>query len=166
MKRIVVPGDPVPWERAGARIAGKPPKQWIEFYPPKQTRVQETTIAAAWQAEHGLVKLTGPLKLSAAFAFARPSGHFGTGRNASTVKPQHLSASPGGRGNRNADDQRTGGDLDNLLKLVCDALNDVAYVDDGQLVAFGEVTKFFVDQGGLAAPATMIGVEPFSGALL
>ena len=54
--------------------------------------------------------------------FARPKGHFGTGRNEGVLKksaPEHMMVKP---------------DADNVVKAVIDALNGVAFLDDKQII--------------------------------
>jgi len=67
-------------------------------------------------------KKAGPLTIRCLFVFARPKSHYGTGRNALILKdkaPEHHLKIP---------------DVDNLIKFVCDCLNNTAYADDCQLV--------------------------------
>lgn len=62
--------------------------------------------------------LKEPLKVEIEFAFKRPKSHFGTGKNANTVKtsaPIWHTGTP---------------DLDNLIKFVCDSLNGIFWHDD------------------------------------
>ena len=64
---------------------------------------------------------TAPLRIIIVFYMPRPKAHFRTGKFKHLLKPeipiQH-SNTP---------------DLDNLVKLVCDALNKVFYKDDSQI---------------------------------
>ena len=167
--KIVVPGDPTPWERAGVKImpGGKARKiegyvyrPWPRFNVPTQTAKAEKAVAEAWKAAgHARIEKGIPCVMRAIFVFARPDGHYGTGRNAAVVKPAVQSKRPGGRGNKNRAGQRTGGDLDNCVKLVSDGLNEVAYADDGQIVELTAM-KLFVDQAGVSAPATLVEIWP------
>lgn len=66
--------------------------------------------------------LAGALVMYVTFYMPRPKGHFGTGRNVDKLKssaPVHHTKKP---------------DLDNLVKFVKDCLNEVAWVDDSQVV--------------------------------
>src|SRR5512146_558422 len=77
-------------------------------------QVRQYAPAAPW---------TEPLFLHLAFVIARPKGHYGSGRNAQVIKPAYAKAQPTGKP-----------DIDNLVKLVQDALAGVFYRDDQQIV--------------------------------
>lgn len=82
---------------------------------------------AAGQAYGGGVLRSTPVHVSAVFKFQRPKSHYGTGRNASVLKPsapEHL-VSKGA----------VYGDGDKLVRAVFDAMIGVMYVDDGQVVS-------------------------------
>lgn len=72
--------------------------------------------------------------VDAVFYFARPKSHFGTGRNASRLKPS-APAFPTTRAN---------GDGDKLARALLDALTGVAITDDSQ-VADLRIRKRFAD---------------------
>lgn len=157
---FVLEADPVPWPRAGARIVGKPPKQFIQFYVPDEAKQHARAIRDAWRAEgHGRFDAHVPLALFAVFVFDRPAGHYGTGRNAAVVKPACLPLKPRGPGSTGKDGKRHGGDLDNLVKMVKDALSETAYVDDADVVQF-EAEKLFTDQAGVAGAQTIVELRP------
>lgn len=66
--------------------------------------------------------LEGPVCVEMIFVLPRPKGHFGTGKNACTLKPsapRHPTSKP---------------DLDNLEKFVSDCCNGVLWADDNQVV--------------------------------
>jgi Holliday junction resolvase RusA-like endonuclease len=76
----------------------------------------------AREAMAGRPPLAGPLELDVAFMFARPKGHYRTGRHAGQLKP-------------NAPiycDKRP--DLDKLLRAVGDAIAGIVAVDDAAIV--------------------------------
>lgn len=175
---VQIMGDPLPWPRAGAQVKpGRDPhtvkgvsphdlfkagwvwQPWINFYMPAEEAHRCDQIEAIWKAAGLPFFEKERLVFRAEFIFARPSGHFGTGKNAGTVKPQFMDARPGGRGNKNADGLRTGGDIDNLCKLVLDALNKVAFADDGQIARI-EAEKCFVDQADADRPQTIFDLLP------
>lgn len=79
-------------------------------------------------------KLTrSPVMLEINFHFTRPTGHFGTGRNAGIVKasaPKHVTVKP---------------DLTNLVKATEDALKGIAWHDDSQVVGM-QLAKVYGDK--------------------
>lgn len=157
---FVLDGDPMPWPRAGARIVGKPPRQFISFYTPKPAKARMDELAAAWRDQgHGRFEAHVPLLLFCVFVFDRPAGHYGTGRNAATVKPAFISRRPAGPGSTGKDGKRHGGDVDNCVKLIKDALAGVAYVDDADVVKV-EAEKLFTDQAGVARAQTIVELRP------
>ena len=83
----------------------------------------EARIAAAGHdALDGGELLDGPLSVMVDFYFSRPTGHFGTGRNAGQVRagaPVHMVTKP---------------DLDKLVRAL-DALSGIVWRDDNQVVA-------------------------------
>lgn len=90
-----------------------------------------SSIAAQWLAP----TLDEPLRLWVVFAFARPAGHFGTGRNATVLKAS-------------APISHTGKpDLDKLVRSTMDAIKDAGVVrDDSRIV---EITAYKLYVGGL-----------------
>jgi len=81
------------------------------------------SVAATAHDEMGNAPLfTGGVQLDVTFVFPRPGGHFGTGRNAGSVKasaPEHMTVRP---------------DLSKLVRAVEDSLTGVVYRDDSQVV--------------------------------
>ena len=168
-------GDPMPWPRAGLRVQpGKGPGEavltikgaryvrnpFVGHYTPTEAARRMEALRGAWARSGARPFEEGePLLVEVEAIFARPVGHYGTGRNAGIVKPQFLTARPGKGGNKNADGRRTGADEDNLGKLVKDALTGVAYPDDGQ-IAESRVRKLYVDQAGVVEPQTVVLVAP------
>ena len=88
--------------------------------------------------------LTAPLRIIIVFYLPRPKIHFRTGKFKHLLKPnqpiQH-SNTP---------------DLDNLVKLVCDALNKVFYKDDSQISQL-KAEKLYTDVG--EKPRTEVHIE-------
>lgn len=72
------------------------------------------------------------------FVFPRPKSHFGSGRNAETLKAS-APAQPCGRGVP---------DIDKLIRAVLDALTGVIWFDDSQ-VAYVEAMKRYGDSPGV-----------------
>lgn len=79
--------------------------------------------------------LVGPLVVSMVFSFNRPKGHWRTGRNAGLLKDS-APGFPHGRP-----------DLSKLARSTEDALTDVVWVDDAQIVGYRHLTKVYVGSG-------------------
>jgi Holliday junction resolvase RusA-like endonuclease len=104
---IVVPGKPMTWARAKNKWSGGKATYFTDDL--RSAKMGE--VAMLWQVA-GHPRLEGPLELACVFIFDRPKKHFNA---AGALKPQFRHARPG-RG-------KYGGDLDNLVKLIQDALN-------------------------------------------
>lgn len=96
---------------------------------------RETFAAEARDAWRYHDQITGPARLWVRFTFDRPKTHYRTGRNSLLLRdsaPSH----PG----------RADGDLDKLVRAVCDALTDAGvWVDDTQLVDL-RARKFYAGE--------------------
>lgn len=96
------------------------------------------TIVAYSAHKHRPEKLlAGPIKLELIFHVARPKGHYGSGRNAGHVKssaPARPTTKP---------------DVLKLARGVEDALTDVLYQDDAQIVD-EHLHKVYSDTPGVA----------------
>lgn len=68
--------------------------------------------------------IEGSAMLSISFTFARPAGHYGTGKNSGKIKPVHVNARPTGKP-----------DLTNIVKRTEDALKGITWHDDAQVVS-------------------------------
>lgn len=128
MIRFEVPGEPQALKRARFgrnKRTGRP-----QTFDPAENGSAKAQVLYHWrQAGADDFDRHVPLRLEVRCHFKRPASHFGTGRNAATLKPsapEHWHS------------QRPDGD--NLLKLVKDALNEFAWHDDAQ-VADARVTK-------------------------
>lgn len=97
-----------------------------QFFTPKDREKRMDDVGLLWQAQ-GQPRFGRGVWIAAGFEFVfeRPPSHYGTGRNRHLVKAS-APAYPGLGKN--------GGDLDNLVKLMKDALNTIAYHDDSQIV--------------------------------
>jgi Holliday junction resolvase RusA-like endonuclease len=131
---LVVPGDPVPLERA--RVGRG------RHYLPARSRAYRELVQGCW-LEAGSPSLgDAPFTVSAAFHVARPAAHYGTGCNAQTLKPSAAGAVPGG-------------DIDNLTKGVLDALTGLAFTDDRQAICLSGVHKFWAAPGEARTEVTL-----------
>lgn len=119
-------------------------------YTPTSTLQAKHWIKEAWrEAGHGMVR--GPVRVDVTAIFARPKGHYGTGRNAERLKP---SAPPWPT-------TRTSFDRDNLDKLVLDALTEAKAIQDDSFVVDGRVRKMYARSvGRYTLPGWVIGVWP------
>lgn len=92
----------------------------------------------------GTVPFTGPVRLNVAFHFARPKGHFGTGKNADRVKasaPVVPIVKP---------------DVTKLIRTVEDALTGIMWRDDSQVV-YQAISKHYTLDG----PHCWIAIEDY-----
>ena len=130
-------GDPVGWERTGYnhRTGAK--------YTQKRTRQRETDIAWAYKRAGGRLQASTSdfVRLSVFSIYPIPKSAskakktaMADGRILPTVKP----------------------DVDNVLKLIMDALNGVAYLDDKQVVD-ARCAKMYADN-----PCTIVSLETVS----
>lgn len=107
----------VPVGKARARsVPGRRP------YTPKPTRAAEKQIATEWMVA-GRVRLPdGPIDLWVTATMPRPARHYRKDGSLSAEGCRH--ARPTGKP-----------DLDNVVKLIADALNGLAWRDDAQIVS-------------------------------
>lgn len=138
-----IPGDPQALKRARIgrhRTTGRPMN-----FDPASNGTAKAEVRFAWEQAGAVSFDRGvPLRLEVRCYFKRPKSHFGTGRNADTLKasaPEKWHV------------QRPDGD--NLVKLVKDALNGFAWHDDAQ-VADVRVTKVWA---GDRHPGTEVTIE-------
>ena len=141
---FIVPGDPMPMPRVRYRIVDLPGrKPFVTTYTPKTADARKAAVAATWREESTDGPVPGHvyLGLRCRFVFPRPTSHLNA---AGDVAPRHAQTMPASRG-ASRGGRRYGGDVDNCLKLVMDALSGVAFADDQQIVAV-EGLKLYVDQ--------------------
>ena len=124
---LVIPGRPVP--KARPRVVTQDGRS--RTYTPEATRAAEELIRGAWLESHGRDPLAGPVGVKLTFSYG--------------VKPHTriqvfpLSDSPY-EGVDSIEWEAGWADVENLAKLVLDALEGVAYHNDRQ-VAYLEATK-------------------------
>lgn len=162
--RLRLAGDPMPMPRPRVRvIPGKGRKPaFAQIYTPAEAVKGEDCIARIW-ADRGYPCFPSgtSLEIRMTFGFARPGFHLDARGG---VKPRYLETRPG-KGRNEKGKPRTGGDIDNLAKLVLDALNPRtlkdgaecagAYEDDSQ-VSDLLLVKRYVDQLDWADPGLEI----------
>jgi Holliday junction resolvase RusA-like endonuclease len=100
--------------------------------------------------------ITGPVVARMVFTVHRPAGHYGTGRNAGTVKPT-AARRPATKGT---------GDLSKLIRSTEDALTAAGvWVDDALVVELSRAAKVYVgeDPEALDRPGARITVTEVAG---
>jgi Holliday junction resolvase RusA-like endonuclease len=108
---LVVIGEPAP---QGSKT------RWGTEDNPRTAPWRATISAAAHHAMNGQPPYMGPCALEIEFYFPRPKAHFGSGRNAETLKPAaptFVTRAP---------------DVDKLVRAVGDALKGYVVRDDAQ----------------------------------
>jgi Holliday junction resolvase RusA-like endonuclease len=101
--------------------------------------------AHALEAKGDAPTLTGPIGIRIIFTLDRPKNHFGTGKNASLVKP----SSP--------DFPATMPDIDKLMRAILDGLTDARVWDDDGQVVWVQATKVWSDERFSAGAYLTIG---------
>jgi crossover junction endodeoxyribonuclease RusA len=111
----------------------------------KEWRSTVKDFARQGMAENNITKLLYcAVRLDVIFYVARPKGHYGTGRNADTIKassPKYPTVKP---------------DLTKLLRSTEDALTKVLWLDDTQVVE-GHIKKAYAD--GYSTPGALITIQ-------
>ncbi len=133
--KLVIPGEPV--AKARPRFNTKTGVA----YTPKKTKSFETLVKEI-AYEHFDAPLEGPIRVDIVFCFQRPKSKMWKKK----PMPREWKA--------------TRPDWDNLGKAVCDALNGIAYRDDGQLVDV-RIRKYICS--GDEKPHTEIIIEEVEG---
>ena len=141
---VFVCGIPVGQPRPRARRAGKR----IIMYDPKTAHKWRETVAMVAGAAIKR-QLEGPLDVSLVFFFPRPKSHYGTGKNSDVLKasaPTYHTQKP---------------DIDNVCKSTLDAMNDVVYGDDKQVVKLLAEKRWAHQPGqaGLALRVVPLGLQ-------
>jgi Holliday junction resolvase RusA-like endonuclease len=122
MIKLVIPGEPV--------AKGRPRVTKWGTYTPEKTKNYETLVKELFFIEHGQTLLEGQLKIDIKAYFSIP-------KSASKKKKQ-LMLEGELRPTKKPD-------ADNILKIIGDALNDLAYKDDKQIVS-ANIEKFYSDE--------------------
>lgn len=136
MPSVFVAGEPIGKGRPRLGRNGR-------VYTPDTTRKAEHTIASAWWSP--VIDLETPVEVRVTAYYGRPQAH--------TLKSGQLSAA-----GKRAPVPMKRPDLDNVVKLVLDALNGVAYRDDSQVLRFAAKREWATEQG----PGLQIMVRPIT----
>lgn len=120
---FIIPDDPVGKARPRVTRFGT--------YTPKKTLLAEEKVKAYFKKSCPYwEKSDKAIKVSAEFIFKMPK-YWSKKKKTEMLGKDKLSKP----------------DNDNCLKLVLDALNDLAYKDDSQVTRYGEVKKIYGEQG-------------------
>lgn len=136
MHEFFVAGIPVP--KGSAKAYMRKEMKLPAVVQSNAERQKPWASAIGYAAQQAGVKMvaSGPIALGVTFFLPRPRSHFGTGKNAGTVKlsaPIYHTAKP---------------DLDKLLRCVKDALTGVAWKDDAQVAVIVNLEKKYDVQPG------------------
>ncbi len=111
---------------------------------PETARWQKSVALAAKYAMRGRARWNDtPLVVQVTFGFERPTGHYGTGRNAHVLKPSAPIA------------PSVKPDTDKLLRTTLDGMNGIVFDDDARVVA-PQPWKIYVPIGQPEGAAILI----------
>lgn len=132
--KITIPGIPIPKGRPRFRKIGS----FMQPYTPTETRKAEMEVAKCFKEQAKCFKMPdkGPICLSVEFFMPIPAS-LSKKKQKELLGEKHLKRP----------------DLDNLVKLVCDGLNGVAWEDDGCISSI-VATKQYSDN-----PRTVVFIE-------
>jgi len=102
---------------------------------PKAKSWKNAVASRAAEVLQGSPIITGPIRLTIEFRLPRPKGHYGTGKNAGKLRescPKYPTARP---------------DSTKLLRCAEDAMTEIAWADDAQIVE-QLVIKTYSDKPG------------------
>ncbi len=126
--KLVILGKP----KAQGRPRARNTSRFVQVYDDPKSAKEKYRLEVIVQEQAPEKLLDCPLRVDLNFYLPRPKGHYGTGRNAGVLKasaPNHHTKKP---------------DIDNLRKLVMDALTNVFWRDDS-LVCEGRTQKYYSD---------------------
>ena len=134
MKVFEIKGEPMGKQRPKFSRAGN----FVRTYTPKETVNYEQWVKLCYKQAGGEHLGSGPIGIAVEVYYKIPKSFSKKKRQqaldrqiAPTVKP----------------------DCDNVLKIICDSLNGIAYDDDKQIV-IAKVTKHYAEE-----PAVFVGIE-------
>ena len=132
----------LPRPQGSMRLHALPNGKVASRYPPAvwdwRRKVQQAV--AELEAE----QLTGAVELRLGFDLPRPDGHFGTGRNAGTVKASSPTL------------PITMPDLDKLVRCIADAITDAGLWHDDSQVVFIQAAKRYASPPGVRIVITEV----------
>jgi Holliday junction resolvase RusA-like endonuclease len=137
---FTIPGEPIAKGRPRATtIHGS-----ARLYTPKKTESYEGKAGVyAVQAMAGRPPLQGPVALSFTAVFGIPKSWSGRRKTANNVMAEYVTKKP---------------DVDNLAKIIGDALNGITWIDDSQVVELRRCVKVYGDVPGVEVSIESLGV--------
>ena len=132
--KFIIPGDPV----GKARPRATANSNFVRMYTPKKTTQYEELVRRCF-AESGGKMFSGPVRLSLSMYFAMPQSW--SKKKLREMAYTGCEKKP---------------DIDNVIKIIGDALNGVAYKDDSSIVSVA-ATKQWAAEG-----CVMVGLESAS----
>ncbi len=148
--RITVPGHPAP-KGSLKCIGARGGRGHVLIEDNKRTKGWRETIAH-YATRSPAAGPGQPLSADVVFTLPRPRSHYGTGRNANTLKPNAPTHPV----------SHATGDLDKLLRLVLDALQDAKVIPDDCAVVEAHTRKVYPCQD----PQDPGGVRPWPGVVI
>ena len=151
---LTVPGHPAP-KGSLKCIGGRGGKGHVLIEDNKRTKGWRTDLATWARKAQQRGEKGQPIIVEVTSTLARPKSHYGTGKNAGTVKPAFVDAFPVGHQT---------GDVDKLARLVLDALQDAGLIpDDCAVVEVVSRKAWTEDEGTVPLVPDAL---PFPGARL
>ena len=132
--KFFIPGNPIGKGRPRSVVRGG----YVSHYTPKKTRAEETRLRTEAKIHGPDVPYTGPLAVNLRFQMPIPK---------QTTKKQRALIESG------LSFHTKKPDLDNLIKLILDALNEVIWQDDKQIVRL-TTEKEYDNQPGIWVEVT------------
>lgn len=123
VREFVIPLPPMPWKRAGFN------KRTGQHYTAADRRRRMDEIGLLWRGSRQQALDEADIGGHFEFVFEHAASHFNA---AGHLLPEWVGSRPG----------QNLGDLDNLVKLVKDALNRVAYADDAQVAELSAAKRW------------------------
>ena len=122
MIKLIIPGEPV--------AKGRPRVTKWGTYTPEKTKNYETLVKELYFMKHGQTLLEGELKINIKAYFKIPKSTSKKKKTLMIDKCIRPTKKP---------------DLDNIMKCVTDALNEIAYQDDKQIVS-ASIEKYYSEE--------------------
>lgn len=123
--RFEIEGEPKGKERARTVMQGGK----VHSFTPKATKTYEAQVKAAFEECGGKMHETAAIKISVEAYYTIPKSKTGAARERVIVE----------------DRPQKKPDIDNVVKIICDGLNGVAYKDDSQVVEISAAKHWATD---------------------